>query len=61
MLKSSCCHQGHYEELCPCLREMLDESEDEVTIISVTLMDRGGLKTIKIRQFLYTGEILVNN
>ena len=41
------------KELCLCLREMLDESEDEVTISQqwVTIMDRGGLKTINNRTF----------
>ena len=41
------------KELCLCLREMLDESEDEVTISQqwVTIMERGGLKTINNRTF----------
>ena len=41
------------KELCLSLREMLDESEDEVTISQqwVTIMDRRGLKTINNRTF----------
>lgn len=41
------------KELCLCLRELLDDSKDEATLSQqwVTLMDRGGLKTINNKTF----------
>ena len=41
------------KELCLCLREMLDDSEDEASISQqwVIIMDRGGLKNINNKTF----------
>jgi hypothetical protein len=47
------------KELCLCLREMLDDSEDEASISQqwVVIMDRGGLKNINNKTFHFFVEL----